>query len=106
MAPLLEKFRRYRGPNDSEMNKPAAIDNAHRQYRASNMTIVFKDLCPISDSTQEEKDTLLNERMEVAKAAKAFQRQKKSFTVENKNPAKQRYEAGVKGYDFALKTDA
>ncbi|KAJ9615226.1 hypothetical protein H2200_001300 [Cladophialophora chaetospira] len=99
MATLLRTFRR--ASNSFATEAPVTVDNMYEQYRTTNLVKVFKDLYPAPDSTQEEKDALMEKRMEVAKSAKGLQQEKKLFTLENETAAKQLEEAGVKIRDFA-----
>ncbi|KIW22711.1 uncharacterized protein PV07_10978 [Cladophialophora immunda] len=90
-----------RASNHPKLEPPMAVNIYYEQYKTENIQTVYKDYYPSAESSQEEKDLLMERRLEVSKTAERLDSDKKSFTAANHQAAQERAEEGVRCYDWA-----
>ncbi|KIW92344.1 uncharacterized protein Z519_07328 [Cladophialophora bantiana CBS 173.52] len=95
------KVKSFRTSSKPKSEPPITVNTYYEQYKTENMQTVYKDYYPSTDSSREERDLLITKRLEVSKAAKRLEADKKAFTAANHQAAQEREKEGVREYDWA-----
>ncbi|KAH0829409.1 hypothetical protein AYO21_09749 [Fonsecaea monophora] len=85
----------------TKSDPPVVVTAYYEQYKTENIQTVFRDYFPSEESSQEERDVLLEKRVEISRKAERLQADKRAFSAANQQASKERLGQGVRCYDWA-----